>query len=793
MEVTPDLKAKHVPIQQRTSRRGQVRLRGKTKRSSTVWNQKAQWTPNALRVMRERYLKRENGQVQEEAEQMFERVARTIAEAEIRWGKSREEVEEIAGRFYELMITQRFMPNSPTLMNAGKENGLQYSACYVLPIEDSIRGIFDSIKNAAIIHQSGGGTGFSFSRLRHKGAIVSTTQGEASGPVSFLRVFNSATNSIKQGGTRRGANMGILRYDHPDIMEFVLCKREREITNFNISVAVSDKFMQSEKNSRPYNLIGSHSDQVVRSLNAGEVFKEIVESAWRTGDPGLIFMDRINQGPSNPVPKMGPIEATNPCGEQPLYPNEACNLGSVNLLAFAVPKEKGKWDMDWAALEQAVRLCVRFLDDVIEVNPYPLPEIDYAVKSNRRIGLGVMGWAHLLFRLGIPYASQEALDLARRIMKFINDIGHHESEQLAEERGPFPNWSDSIYASGRSLRNSTVTTIAPTGTISIIAGCSSGIEPAFALAFRHIVGDRKLDFVDPVFEEIAKERGFWSEELLEKVKETGSIEGINAIPEDLRDVLQMSHQIPFEWHIRMQGAFQEYTDNAVSKTINLPNSATREDVKRAYLLAYESECLGITIFRDGCLSEQVLNIGVKAEKQMEKAKASVVSGKVKPRPYKRVGTTISKETSLGTVHITMNDDEEGPAEVFITIGKAGSDIMAMAEGFGRFASLYLRTPSPLSRRELVQEAVNQLRGIGGARSIGFGEARISSLPDAIARAMDEHWLTGASESNGHDLPAGKVGKKVPFRLSGNLCPKCGVNMAREEGCQKCYSCGYSEC
>jgi ribonucleoside-diphosphate reductase alpha chain len=752
--------------------------------SKKGWNLNGQWGTNALRVLTERYLQRSDGKVQETADGMFVRVASAIAQAEKRWGKTDEEVDRVAARFYEMMVSQRFMPNSPTLMNAGKDNGLQYSACYVLPVADSIKGIFDSIKNAAIIHQSGGGTGFSFSRLRPKGAIVSTTQGEASGPISFLRVFNAATNSIKQGGTRRGANMGILQYNHPDIMEFILCKRKREITNFNISIGASDEFIQKAKAGEDYDLVSPHSGEAVGKLNARRVFDEIVESAWQTGDPGLIFLDKINGGPSNPVPKMGPVEATNPCGEQPLYPNEACNLGSVNLLAFA-ERKAGKWEIDWEGMEHTVRTAVRFLDDVIEVNPYPLPEIDYAVKSNRRIGLGVMGWAHLLFRLGIPYASQEALDLARRVMKFINEIGHDESAALAAERGPFPNWSDSIYRSGPPLRNSTVTTIAPTGTISIIAGCSSGIEPAFALAFRHIVGERKLDFVDPVFEDLAKERGFWSEAIIEKVKENGSIEGVAGIPADLHEVLKMSHQVPFEWHIRMQAAFQEYTDNAVSKTINLPNSSKQEDVMKAYLLAFDLGCLGITVFRDGSLDEQVLNVGVK-----DKAAAlqnAADPNKVKPRPYKRTGATLSKETPLGTVHITMNEDEEGPAEVFITIGKAGSDIMAMAEGFGRFASLYLRTPSSLSRYQLVQEAVMQLKGIGGSRSVGFGQKRISSLPDAIARAMEEHWLEPNQPVNASE------GGNTTVYLSGNLCPKCGVNMAREEGCQKCYSCGYSEC
>jgi len=750
------------------------------------WDRRGDWTANAVKVMQERYLRKEGGQLLETPDGMFKRVAMAIAKAESHWGASPMDVELVAAQFYDRMIRGQFMPNSPTLMNAGKENGLQYSACYVLPIEDSIRGIFDAIKNAAVIHQSGGGTGFSFSRLRAKGSVVSTTQGEASGPVSFLKVFDAATNSIKQGGTRRGANMAILNYNHPDIMEFVLSKRKRQITNFNISVAVTEEFMQAVSMGKEYNLISPHTGQAVGKLNAREVFDEIVESAWRTGDPGLVFIDRMNQGPANPVPKMGPVEATNPCGEQPLYPNEACNLGSLNLLSF-VQKRGGKWEIDWEDLEQAVRVTVRFLDDVIEVNPYPLPEIDVAVKSNRRIGLGVMGWAHLLFRLGIPYNSEEALALARKMMGFINSVGHDESENLATVRGPFPNWSDSVYQHGRPLRNSTVTTIAPTGTISIIAGCSSGIEPVFALSFRHVSGERKLTFVDPVFESIAKEQGFYSPAMMDTISEQGNIDAIDEVPSDLRDVFQASHQISPEWHIKMQGAFQEYTDNAVSKTINLPNSSARDDVKNAYQLAYRVGCLGITVFRDGCLDEQVLNVGASGKLKSESASGiREETKKVKPRPYKRVGVTLSKETPLGTVHITMNDDEEGPAEVFMTIGKAGSDIMAMAESLGRSISLYLRTPSFLSRQEKVREEVEQLRGIGGSRSVGFGEARISSLADAIARAMEEHWLKSRDNGNGHD-------KKSAFRLTGNLCPKCGIQMAREEGCQKCYSCGYSEC
>ncbi|HXC61953.1 MAG TPA: vitamin B12-dependent ribonucleotide reductase [Nitrospiria bacterium] len=765
--------------------------------TQTATRLKGQWTANAIRVMEERYLKKEHGKVRETPDEMFSRVARAVAKAELKWGKTEIETEEIAGQFYEMMVRCRFMPNSPTLMNAGKENGLQFSACFVLPVSDSIRGIFDAIKNAAIIHQSGGGTGFSFSRLRSKGSIVSTTQGEASGPVSFLKVFDAATNSIKQGGTRRGANMGILQCDHPDIMEFIFCKRQRQITNFNISVAITDSFMEKVQRGEDYDLIAPHTGKPVGRLNARKVFDEIVESAWQSGDPGLIFMERVNQGPSNPVPKMGPVEATNPCGEQPLYPNEACNLGSLNLMAFAV-QSQGVWDLDWVEMEKAVRLSVRFLDDVIDVNPYPLLEIDEAVKSNRRIGLGVMGWAHLLFRLGISYESEEALSLGRRVMQFINQIGHEESERLAEVRGPFPNWADSIYKDGKPLRNSTVTTIAPTGTISIIAGCSSGIEPIFALAFQHIVGDRKLDFVDPVFEAIAKEKGFYSPALREEVMKAGSLAHLPEISEEAQRVFRASHEIPPDWHIRTQGAFQEFTDNAVSKTINLPNSATQADVEHAYLMAYQLKCLGITVFRDGCLDQQVLNIGVGSEATKETPKVAKVeeSPKVKPRPYKRVGATMSKATPFGTAHITMNDDEEGPAEVFITIGKAGSDVMAMAEGYGRSISLYLRTESILSRVEKVKEYVSQLRGIGGSRSVGFGDARVASLPDAIARAMAEHWLIDVQTpvlSSGDGLVNENGGNGSP-KLTGNLCPECGgMTLAREEGCQKCHSCGFSEC
>ena len=533
------------------------------------------WTEQALRVLRERYLSRDGDRAQETPEEMCWRVAVAIAQGEARWGKSPAVVHEIAGAFYDMMVDSKFLPNSPTLMNAGKGNQLQYSACYVLPVGDSMEEIFDAVKSAAIIHKSGGGTGFAFSRLRQKDAVVTSTGGKASGPVSFLRVFNGATEAVKQGGTRRGANMGILRIDHPDILEFIECKLDGGIVNFNISVAATDAFMNALQADTEYDLIAPHNGEVVSRLPAREVFDRIVRAAWQTGDPGMVFLDRINASPANPTPEIGLIEATNPCGEQPLLPNEACNLGSINVAQFARRQGEGEWAVDWTELERVVRLSVRFLDDVIEVNPYPLPEIDETVKANRRIGLGVMGWADLLFRMGIAYDSQPALDLGDRLMSFINEKAHDQSAKLAEERGPFPNWAQSIYKHGRPLRNSTVTTIAPTGTISMIAGCSSGVEPAFAVAFTHKVGDRVLPFTNPIFAEVARERGFYSDALMEEVAKQGVVHGLAGVPEDVQRVFVTAHEVSFEWHVRHQGAFQKYTDNGVSKTINLPNSASR--------------------------------------------------------------------------------------------------------------------------------------------------------------------------------------------------------------------------
>jgi len=741
-------------------------------------------------VLRERYLNRLGDEVLETPEELCWRVAQAIAKAEERWGKSDPVVHEIASAFYDMMVEGAFLPNSPTLMNAGKGNQLQYSACYVLPVGDSMEEIFDAVKAAAIIHKSGGGTGFAFSRLRQKDALVASTGGKASGPVSFLKVFNAATEAVKQGGTRRGANMGILKIDHPDILEFIECKLDGGITNFNISVAATDRFMDALAKGEEYELINPHTGAVEGRLSAKEVFERVVKAAWHTGDPGMVFLDRINESPANPTPEIGMVEATNPCGEQPLLPNEACNLGSLNVSKFAMRAPNGEWTINWDELERVVRLAVRFLDDVIEVNPYPLPEIDKTVKSNRRIGLGIMGWADLLFTTGIPYASQEALDLAEQLMAFIKQHGHDQSAKLAEERGPFPNWSRSIYRNNRPLRNSTVTTIAPTGTISMIAGCSSGIEPIFALAFEHRVkqvdGERVLPFVNETFVRVAKELGFYSEALMTEVVKRGHLGDIPGIPEDMARIFETAHEIPYEWHVRHQGAFQKYTDNGVSKTINLPNSATVEDIASAYRMARDLGCLGITVFRDGCKGDQVLNVGLSATRSdLPTATGPAV---VKPRPRSLSGRTYRIQTPLGTAFIVVNETEGGePFEVFVSVGKAGSDTMAVAEAMGRLVSLVLRLPSPLSPKRRLEEIIGQLQGIGGGRPLGFGPEKVLSFPDALARVLSEH-LGQFKVSGADDLSLPEHARM------GDLCPECGqATFIHQEGCNKCYSCGYNTC
>jgi len=569
-----------------------------------------QSTPNAMTVLKKRYLKKDqNGQVAETPEEMFKRVANNIAYADNLYKTlyhQEVDVEETAREFYEMMSNFEFLPNSPTLMNAGK--GLQQlSACFVLPVDDDMAGIFEAIKNTALVHQSGGGTGFAFSRLRPKGDIVKSTGGMASGPVSFMKVFNSATEAVKQGGTRRGANMGILRVDHPDILEFITAKeKEEELNNFNISVALTDVFMKAVEKDKEYELINPRTKLVVGKLSAQKVFNLIVTMAWKNGEPGIIFIDHINK--FNPTPTLGEIESTNPCGEQPLLANESCNLGSINLSKML--REK---DIDFDKLKKIVRRAVHFLDNVIDMSRYPLSEIEELVEKNRKVGLGVMGFADMLLKLEIPYNSQEALKTAEKVMKFIEDEAHRASELLAEVRGTFPTHHESIFhkKNGPRLRNATLTTIAPTGTISIIAGCSSGIEPIFAISYvrRNLLdqGDELIE-VNPIFESLARGQGFYSDDLMKRIAEKGSIKGFEAIPEKVRKIFVTSHDITPEEHVRMQAAFQKYTDNAVSKTVNFAHDATPEDVEKVYRLAYKLGCKGVTIYRDRSRKAQVLNI-----------------------------------------------------------------------------------------------------------------------------------------------------------------------------------------
>ena len=558
---------------------------------------------NAVEVLKRRYLlKDEFGKVIETPSQMFERVAKAIARAELNYGKSKEEVKEIERRFYLLMRNLEFLPNSPTLMNAGTELG-QLAACFVLPIEDSMDSIFNAVKNTALIHQSGGGTGFSFSRLRPTGDVVKSTGGVASGPVSFMRVFDVATDVIKQGGKRRGANMGILSADHPDILEFIRAKERGGFTNFNTSVAVTDEFMHAVERNEEYGLVNPRTKEEEKEIKARDVFNEIVTYAWKIGDPGIIFIDEINR--HNPISAIGQIEATNPCSEQPLLPYESCNLGSIDVSKFV---KNGDGEIDWERLREVILLCTRFLDEVIDMNRYPLPEIEKMTKANRKIGLGIMGFAELLIKLGIAYDSKDALSMAEKLMQFITNEARQCSTELGLEKGSFPNFEFSVWSTYEAMRNATVTTIAPTGTISIIAGCSSGIEPLFAVAFIRNVMGGMLE-INKLFEEIAKERGFYSKELITEIAKCGSVQDIKDIPEDVKRVFVTALDIAPEWHVRMQAAFQKYTDNAVSKTVNLPTDATWEDVKKVFLLAYKLKCKGITVYRYGS-KEQVLSLEI---------------------------------------------------------------------------------------------------------------------------------------------------------------------------------------
>ena len=736
---------------------------------------------NARLVLEKRYLiKDADGKAIESVDGMFQRVAGAIAASDLLHDKNAD-VERTKKTFYDMMTNLEFLPNSPTLMNAGTDLG-QLSACFVLPVGDSIEEIFDAVKYAAMIHKSGGGTGFSFSRLRPKDSRVGSTGGVASGPVSFLRIFNTATEQIKQGGTRRGANMGILRVDHPDIEDFIRAKeKEGEFNNFNLSVGLTEDFMQAVEKDEEYALRSPHSGKVVRRRRAREIFDLLVDKAWSSGDPGIVFLDRINR--DNPTPDQGEIESTNPCGEQPLLPFEACNLGSINLSCFHVPGHEQDADpfeggIDWEELRRVIRLAVRFLDNVIDASRFPLDRIAETVRRNRKIGLGVMGFADLLFLLGVPYDSPEGTALAERIMSFINAEGHAASAMLAEERGPFPAYETSVYARQGlgPYRNATVTTIAPTGTLSIIAGCSSGVEPLFALCFtRNILDGERLVEVNPHFEAALHRVNEATPELMESVARTGSIQQMDFLPASLRKVFVTAMDIDPVWHLRMQAAFQRHTDNAVSKTVNLPNSATREDIHAIYWMAYEEGCKGVTVYRDGCKNLQVLATGEGQQKMDGNAAPAEPVSTVRKRPDILQGFTQKVQTGLGAMYLTVNEVDGKPFEVFATIGKSGRSITAKAEAIGRLVSLALR--SGVSVRDIV----TQIKGIGGEHPVFRGKGLLLSIPDAIAWVLERRYLK--------DQPVSMLAPD----LEEHRCHECGGELIFQEGCLICPQCGYSRC
>ena len=821
-----------------------------------------QLTKNAITVLEKRYLiKDATGKPTETAEALFWRVATVVAEADRRYGATEGAVNEVADAFYRLMTESRFEPNSPTLMNAGRPLG-QLSACFVLPVEDALsngsNGIYDTLRSMALIHQSGGGTGFSFSRLRAKGSMVRSTTGVASGPISFMKLYDASTDAVKQGGTRRGANMGILRVDHPDVMDFVTCKEDlTQITNFNISVGITGKFMEALKAGASYDLIDPSNGEVAGQLDARMVWDKMIEGAWRTGEPGVFFIDEANR--YNPVPHLGAYEATNPCGEQPLLAYDVCNLGSINVGYYV---KDGA--MDWDAFKRDVQLSTHFLDNIIDVNKYPLPEIDALSKRIRRIGLGVMGFADALVRLGIPYDTPEGVEFGRKVMEFVDVESKKESERLANERGAFPEWARSIWgpdatcardANGQRirpmqlLRNCNVTTVAPTGTISIIAGCPSGLEPLFAVAFMRNQAGVMMPDVNEDFVKVAKAEGWYTDELMERIAKTGSVKQPE-VPAHWQRVFVTANEIAPEMHVRMQAAFQKHTDSAISKTTNFSHAATQADVRAIYELAYDMKCKGVTVYRDGSRDNQVLSTGAtdtaKAaregkESPAEKRQVGELQGTIaelnaemerlkkalfevesenlarrqkRARPDKLRGTTIRKETPLGTMFVNITEDDRGqPFEVFVTLGKAGGSAMADAEAMGRLISLALRSGIPL------MEVHRQLRGISSDRAVGLGPNKILSVPDAIGIALHD-WFQDkqgvqqelirqtpvggapaieqvsvvqvAPSVTGEQLAFTSINEQIAQSFIGT-CPDCGSQLEFAEGCVKCHVCGFSEC
>jgi ribonucleoside-diphosphate reductase alpha chain len=714
---------------------------------------------------------------------LFGRVANNISRAELKYGSGEANRCKWEKVFFEAMMNLEFLPNSPTLMNAGTDLQ-QLSACFVLPVEDSMESIFESVKNAALIHKSGGGTGFSFSRLRPKDDFVQTTKGVSSGPVSFMGVFDAATETVKQGGKRRGANMAVLRVDHPDIEDFIAAKTDLErLTNFNISVAVTEEFMRAVENGTDYSLVSPRTGLAEKSVSARKVFDSIVGSAWQNGEPGIIFIDRMNA--DNPTPHVGAIESTNPCGEQPLLPYESCNLGSLNLNSV-VDSHGDETSIDYDRLARNVHIGVRFLDNVIDMNRYPVQQIDDMTKANRKIGLGVMGFADMLIRLGIPYDSEEAVEIGRKVMSRIRVEARLASQELAEERGCFPNFRGSVYDQPGQppIRNATTTTIAPTGTISIIANASSGIEPLFAVAYvRNVLDGQELVEANPLFEEVARREGFWSEDLSKEVADAGSVRDIEAVPEYWRTVFRTSHDIGAEAHIRMQAGFQEHTDNAVSKTANLPEEATTEDVEKIFWLAHTLNCKGVTIYRNKSRTAQVLNIG--GVNHDESGNGS--NGKTLKTPRKRqdvlVGRTRRQPTGCGNMYVTVNDDGERPFELFAQIGKAGGCAASQAEAIGRLVSLAMRAnvdPAAIAK---------QLRGVRCPSPAWDNGKIVMSCADGISKALERHLM----EKQDFDADVMDWKNESMVNRCAGLCIDCGNPLEFDGGCSVCRLCGFSRC
>jgi ribonucleoside-diphosphate reductase alpha chain len=817
----------------------------------------AQLTENARIVLGKRYLKKdEKGRPTEAAETMFWRVAKTVADVDADYDASEAAVGEVARQFYDLMVNGKFEPNSPTLMNAGRPLG-QLSACFVLPVEDALSngqsGIYDTLKAMALVHQSGGGTGFSFSRLRPEGDPVRTTLGVASGPVSFMKLYDASTEVVKQGGTRRGANMGILRVDHPDIRKFIACKNDTtQVTNFNISVAMTDAFMEAVKAGTTYDLVHPRSKKVLGQENAREIFDMIIHGAWLTGEPGTFFIDRANE--FNPVPRLGSYEATNPCGEQPLLPYDVCNLGSINLGLFVKEDVRPGADpaaaVDWDALRHVIHLSVHFLDNVIDANKYPLEEIHTLAQKIRRVGLGVMGWADMLVRLGLPYDSAEGVDMGRRVMAFLDEEARKASGKLAETRGVYPAWAESVWGPDdtaarradesrvrpmRALRNCNLTTVAPTGTISIFAGCSGGIEPLFAVAFMRNQAGSLMPDVNPDFVRMAQEQGWYSDDLMARIATEGHIH-FDEVPEEVRRVFRTAHDITPEWHVRMQAAFQEHCDSAISKTTNFSREATEADVRKIYELAFELGCKGVTVYRDGSREGQVLSTGKTAQAttapdrsaevaeleqqvadareeahnlrvEMQRLKADLLERDAnagaarnkRQRPQALRGYTMKMMSPLGDLYVTINEDDQGrPFEVFCTLGKAGGAAMADAEAIGRLVSLALRSGIPIGRVK------DQLRGISCDRAVGVGPNKVLSVPDAVGQAVERYLeekegiqealpLMVRSTQGAHHTETSSYHRQQEQSFLG-ACPDCGGGqMVYEEGCMKCHICGFSQC